>query len=409
MFAGDSSAEIVAAVLREEPDWSRLPAGLSPRLRGVLRRCLAKAWHERLHDVSTVRFVLEEHDVEPVAVADGDTAPGTGTAAITRWSPRALGALALVALTLTGLGAWRWGRATDPGDPERGPLVRSAVVLPDGLERSLSSTPALSPDGTMVVFRAVRAGRVQLFSRRLADAQVTPLDGTERGYMPFFSPDGRWLGFTVGDEIKKMRIEGGQPQTVATLPSMAGASWGDDDVIVAGRRQSSGLWRVPASGGTPERVTTVTAADGDNDYRWPQVLPRGRGILFSVCTGPDEAARIVVLDARTGTRKDLLTGSASARYVSTGHLVYARNADLQAVSFDLDRLEITGPAVRVAEGVGEDTDGIPEYLVLGSRRSRLLRRVVGRVPQCADAGGPGRHRAGDLVSASHHRWAAVLA
>ena len=142
---------------------------------------------------------------------------------------------------------------------------------------------------------------------------------------------------------------------------MAGASWGDDDVIIAGRRQSSGLWRVPASGGTPERLTTVTPEDGDNDHRWPQLLPRGRGVLFSVSTGPEETARIVVLDARTGTRKDLLTGSASARFVATGHLVYARNAELQAVPFDLDRLEITGPAVRVAEGVNEDTDGMPEY------------------------------------------------
>ena len=101
----------------------------------------------------------------------------------------------------------------------------------------------------------------------------------------------------------------------------------------------------------------VTPEDGDNDHRWPQLLPRGRGVLFSVSTGPEETARIVVLDARTGARKDLLTGSASARYVATGHLVYARNAELQAVPFDLDRLEITGPAVRVAEGVNEDTDG----------------------------------------------------
>ena len=158
-----------------------------------------------------------------------------------------------------------------------------------------------------------------------------------------------------------MRIEGGQPQLVATLATLAGVSWGADDVIVAGQRQSSGLWRVPASGGTPERLTTVTAEDGNNDHRWPQVLPRGRGVLFSVSTGPEETARIVVLDARTGTRKDLLTGSASARYVATGHLIYARNAELQAVPFDLERLEITGPAVRVAEGVNEDTDGAPDY------------------------------------------------
>ena len=160
VFAGDSSAEIVAAVLREEPDWSRLPAGLSPRLRGVLRRCLAKAWHERLHDVSTVRFVLEEHDAEPVALAAGGTAqPATAGCATRPWPARTIAALALAALALTALGAWRWNRAPVPRDPDRGPLVRSAVVLPDGLERSLFSAPALSRDGTMVVFRASRDGR----------------------------------------------------------------------------------------------------------------------------------------------------------------------------------------------------------------------------------------------------------
>ena len=359
-FEGNSSAEVIAAVMREEPDWSRLPPTLPPRVRSVLRRCLAKPWHERLADASTVRFVLEDRDAEGGVIANG-SAHTAGNPAPRPWPLRRLAAVALVALALAGLGAWRWNRAVAPPDPERGALVHSAVVLPDGLERSLPSVPALSPDGTLVVFRANRDGRTQLFRRRLADAQVTAIDGTERGFVPFFSPDGRWLGFTAGDEIKKMRIEGGQPQTVASLPSMAGASWGDDDMIVIGRRQSSGLWRVPASGGTPERLTTVTAADDDNDHRWPQVLPLGRGVLFSVSTGPEETARIVVLDSRTGARKDLLTGSASARYVATGHLVYARNAELQAVPFDLGRLEITGAAVRVAEGVNEDTDGAPEY------------------------------------------------
>jgi serine/threonine-protein kinase len=105
----------------------------------------------------------------------------------------------------------------------------------------------------------------------------------------------------------------------------------------------------------------VTADDGDNHLRRPQDLPPGRRILFSVSTGPEETARIVVLDARTSRRRDLLTGSASARYVPTGQLVYARNAELLAVPFDLERLEISGPAVRVAEGVAEDTDGVPEY------------------------------------------------
>ena len=357
VFAAATVSDHTTAILERDPDWTMLPEATSPDLRRVLRRCLAKDPARRLQDIGDARVEIEDL-LSGAPEGSADAVPSHARPSGRRAVPWAV-AGALAALALTAFGAWRWSRA--PSDPKLGPLVRSAVVLPDGMERTRLGSPALSPDGTMVVFSAVRDGRAQLFIRRLADAQVTPVDGTERGDTPFFSPDGHWLGFAVGDEIKKVRIEGGQPQVVATLPSIAGASWGDDDTIVLGQRQSSGLWRVPARGGMPERLTTVTAADGDNDHRWPQVLPRGRGVLFSVSTGPEEMARIVVLDSRTGARKDLLTGSASARYVATGHLVYARNAELQAVPFDLERLEITGPAVRVAEGVHEDTDGTPEY------------------------------------------------
>jgi Tol biopolymer transport system component len=220
---------------------------------------------------------------------------------------------------------------------------------------------AMSPDGSVVVFSVGAGGRERLYKRRLADAQGMVIDGTDGAEQPFFSPDGQWLGYVVGDRIWKMRSDGGSPIAVADLASVAGASWGEDGNIVAGRRQESGMWRVSAAGGSPEPLTTVTPEDGQNDHRWPQVLPGGRGVLFSISTGPEETARIAVLDTRTGVRKDVLKGSASARYVPTGHLTYARNGELQAVPFDLDRLEITGPAVRVAEGVHESTDGMPEY------------------------------------------------
>ena len=249
-----------------------------------------------------------------------------------------------------------------PLEPAAG-VVRSTLMLPPDapFDRRRRQTLAFSPDGTMVVYPSLAQGRPRLFKRRLADGQTTTIDGTGGGEHPFFSPDGQWLGYVDGGRIWKMRVDGGTPIVVATLPSVAGATWGDDGYIVAGRNQESGLWRVPADGGTPEQLTEVTDEDGSNDHRWPQALPGGRGVLFSVSTGPEDSARIVVLDARTGTRKDLVKGSASARYVPTGHLVYARSGELQAAPFDLDRLEVTGPATRVAAGVKEDTNGEPEY------------------------------------------------
>ena len=367
-FAGHSTAETLAAVLREDPDWSKLPAALPPRLRAVLMRCLAKPWHDRLADVSTVRFVLDELASDRIAAAvDGDpivagVSPGGSAGQLRRWRLVAGPAAAVaVAVAVVALAAWR-GRPASPAaaDATSRFVVRSTIMLPPGV--TLAGDPlALSPDGTVLVFRADVANRTQLVTRRLAESATTPIDGTDRASTPFFSPDGQWLGFVVDDEIRKVRVDGGQPVAVATLAGVAGASWGDDDVIVVGRHQESGLWRVPAGGGSPELLTAVLPEDGPNDHRWPQVLPGGRGVLFAVTTGPEERSRIVVLDARTGQRKDLLTGSASARYVRTGHLVYARNAELVAVPFDLERLEITGPAVRLAAGVNEDLDGTPQY------------------------------------------------
>ncbi len=220
---------------------------------------------------------------------------------------------------------------------------------------------ALSPDGTTIVYQGIRDGRSQLFRRRLSEGTSTPIDGTAQHFGPFFSPDGQWLGFHNGTVLKKMPAAGGQAVTIAQLPSIAGASWGEDGFIVVGTMQETGLFRVPSAGGSPELLTAPTAEDAGNDHRWPQVLPGGRGVLFSVSTGPEDTARIVVLDARTGARKDLVTGSASARYVATGHLAYTRDGMLFVQPFDLGRLELTGSATRLADGVDEASNGEPEY------------------------------------------------
>ena len=219
---------------------------------------------------------------------------------------------------------------------------------------------ALSPDATTVVYEGFGDSR-RLYRRRLSDVESTVIDGTHAASQPFFSPDGTWLGFIAEDRLQRVPIAGGQPVTIAEVAGVLGASWGEDGHIVFGREGSEGLFRVAASGGTPEQLTTPSADDEGNDHRYPQVLPGGRGVLFTVGTGPGDDARIVVLDALTGIRKDLVRGSASARYVRTGHLAYARNGDLLVQPFDLERLELTGPAVRLAQGVDEDTDGIPSY------------------------------------------------
>jgi serine/threonine-protein kinase len=197
-----------------------LPEVTSPDLRRVLRRCLAKDPTRRLQDIGDASVEIEDLLLSAPEGSAG-AVPSHARPSGRRAGPWAVAGALAVALALTAFGAW--SRA--PRDPELRPLVQSAVLLPDGLERSLATWPALSGDGTMVVFRATRDGRSQLFRRRLAGALVSPIDGAERGSMPFFSPDGRWLGFVADGQINNVRIEGGQPQIVATLPTIAGASW----------------------------------------------------------------------------------------------------------------------------------------------------------------------------------------
>ena len=367
-FPGDSAAEAVAAVLRVEPDWTRLPAAVPSPIRRLLARCLTKDRQARVADISTARYVLDDAATAPSG------APPASTVAPPWWRRRAtygIAGMAAAGLAMAmAFGVLRQPTATPTGE------VRAGISLPVSLPPVVNPEIAFTPDGTTVVYPGSHeGGRYQLYRRRLAEAESSPIDGTQDGLMPFFSPDGEWLGFFDGRRLMKVPAGGGRPSAIAEFQSVAGASWGDDGFIVVGTRQETGLFRVAATGGRPEPLTAPTAEDAGNDHRWPQVLPGGRGVLFSVSTGPEETARIVVLDGRTGSRKDLLRGSASARYVWTGHLVYARNGELLAMPFDLDRLEVTGPQVRIADGVAESTDGEPQYVF---SRSGDLAYVPGR-------------------------------
>jgi serine/threonine-protein kinase len=351
-FPGDSAAEAVAAVLRAEPDWTRLPTAVPSPIHRLLTRCLTKDRQARIADISTARYVLDDVATVPPG------APSTSTPVATWWRrPATYGIAGAVAGGLAM--ALAFGDLRQP-EPAPAGEVRAGLSLPVDLQ-PFEREVAFTPDGHTVIYGGSHEGRWQLYRRRLAEAESSTIDGTEGGSGPFVSPDGQWLGFVDGRMLMKVPIDGGRPTAIAEFQSVAGASWGDDGFIVVGTRQETGLFRVPAAGGAPEPLTVPTADDAGNDHRWPQVLPGSRGVIFCVCTGPEESARVVLLDRRTGARKDLLRGSASARYAETGFLVYARNGELLALPFDLDRLEITGTQRTVAAGVAENTDGTPQY------------------------------------------------
>jgi serine/threonine-protein kinase len=198
--------------------------------------------------------------------------------------------------------------------------------------------------------------------------ETTPVRGTEGGARnPFFSPDGEWVGFFAQGQLKKVAVSGGAPVTLCDAQSALGARWEADDTIVFGDR-GTGIMQVSADGGTPEVLIPLDTT-GEVGYG-PQVLPGEKAVLFTFGDGSNwDDAQIVVHSLVTGERKVLIEGGRDARYVPTGHLVYVLDGTLLAVPFDLDKLEVTGGPIPMAEGVmtAETRSGAAHFSVSGHR------------------------------------------
>jgi serine/threonine-protein kinase len=234
----------------------------------------------------------------------------------------------------------------------RHPLMRLSVDLGPDSRAGLDTTVAISPDGTRIVFPALGPeGKKQLTTRLLDQAQGTTLAGTDNASDPFFSPDGRWLGFFADGQLKKISLEGGAPVALCAAANASGGSWGEDGTIIASLGTTSGLSRVPINGGSPAPLTRLDR--GDATHRWPQILPGGQAVLFtaSVTTVGLDDATIEVMELKTGKRTRLVQGGYFGRYLPTGHLVYVHQGSLFAVAFDTSRLELRGTAAPVLEDV----------------------------------------------------------
>ena len=173
---------------------------------------------------------------------------------------------------------------------------------------------------------------------------------------PFFSPDGEWVGFydrsTPPNLLKRVSVRGGPISTICALPSdLRGASWGTDGTIVFADATSQGLWRVASSGGVPERLTTPDPDRGEVLHHWPEILPGGEAVLFTILSDSDDSSQIAALRLDTGEQRVLIRGGSYPRYAPTGHLLYGLEENLWAVRFDASRLETVGDPVLVLEGV----------------------------------------------------------
>lgn len=336
LFTGETSSDILAAVLTRDPDWGTLPAATPLRVRELLRRCLDRNPKQRIHDIADARLDLEA----PEALIFDGRAPAARPALRIWWPAAALGAI--VATLLTSLG-WLGFRSEAPT-----PLTRLSVMAPPG--ESLFPDPvgvAISPDGTKVAFVVGDAtqSESQLWVRSLDSTMARRLEDADGGNLPFWSPDSQRIGFFTGTKLKIISAAGGRAEVLADAPNGRGASWSSSKAIVFAPNWAGPLMSVPESGGVPTPVTTLDSTRGQYGHRFPALLPDGDHFLYAALPGRDGKFDIFVGALSGGTPRLLGAMEGSPVYADPGYLLYVRQGRLAAQAFDARTLAITGDPI----------------------------------------------------------------
>jgi serine/threonine-protein kinase len=328
----------------------------------LLHRCLQKPLKARQRAIGDAAFQL--HRAIEVGEATDSQVRQAMPAPRQRMSWRKWTAAATVC-TAAGLLGWMLGtRSATPRAGAEPPAIRAAVSLPSGTTVSLSrgSAVALSPDGTHLVFAGRSGDEIRLYQRALDRFDSTAIPGTEGAANPFFSPDGRWVGFFSEGKLKKVALEGGAPIMVTDAGNPRGEAWGDADTILFTPRNSSAVSRVSAAGGQPSALTTLET--GELSHRWPRLLPGNSAVLFTVWNDTGWEPARVVAQRLDGSGRNVVVerNGGYARYVrdgasARGYLVYARAEGLMAARFDESTLSATGVAVPVVDGIITNLSG----------------------------------------------------
>jgi serine/threonine-protein kinase len=346
-FQGETVTDTLAAVVRGEPDWILLPATTPVTLRRLIERCLRKDLKNRLQAIGDARIALEE-------CLSGETAvPPPAAAAI---APRPRSALFMavpwalaVVLALLSLLIWRpWKVSPAPQ------VVRLTADL--GVEGDLytayGASAVLSPDATRIAYVVVDGNRVRhLWWRSLDEAKPKLLPGTDGARDPFFSPDGRWIGFFAENQLKKLAVEDGAIVSLCTITDDRGGAWGEDNTIIFAPQTRTSLMWIPAGGGTP---TAISKLQGNEvTHRWPQFLPGGKVIIYTASDDGNnyENSNIIAQVIATGERKILYHGGYAPHYLPGGYLVFVHQGTLFGMRFDPGKLEVRSQPVPIVGGI----------------------------------------------------------
>ena len=371
-FPGHDVSEVLATVIKSEPEWDALPDDTPPRVRQVLRACLRKQRKQRVHDVADVRLAMAgTFDTPVTGRASGGPPP------LKAWQrPLPLTSIGLfVAVVAAGAG-WAFRAAPQPTQ-----TLRFTITPPKPLGVRTSSQTVdvvISPDGSRVAYPVPDgdSNRPEVLVRELARLDPTPIrsDGNSRD--PSFSQDGEWIAFHAFPEndLLKVRAIGGATVSLGGLGAQPrGFAWTEDGRILMGAMQQP-LRQLPDDGGTWEPLTTLDDELGESSHVWPSVIPGANAAVFAIygrqASSPTDA-ELAAVRLDTGEVTRLGIAGTGPRYVDTGHLLFAQSdGSLLAVPFDSTTLEATGSPVPVLEDVQVKRSGAANYDV--SRNGTLV-------------------------------------
>ena len=341
-FPGDDVSELLASVLKSEPDWSAVPGATPPSVRRLLRRCLEKDPRRRLSAIGDARLDLDEQEA-PVAAAPAP-APAVRRSLVSRLWPALAGVLLTAAIA-----ALVWPATGPRAAPA---LARLSILPPPGLSLYPDSNcAAISPDGTMIAFvtGSLSQTDAQLWVRDLRSMTARRLEGTDGAQLPFWSPDSRRIGFFNSSKLKTISVSGGRAEVLSDAPNGRGAFWTPSNLIVFAPDAGGPLYRIDANGGALSPVTTLDSARKENGHRFPVLLPDHDHFLYAALPGKNGQFDIFAGSLTDTSRTLVATMDSAPAYAAPGWLLTTRQGVLAALPFDARALKVTGPPVTLGD------------------------------------------------------------
>ncbi|HET9217842.1 MAG TPA: protein kinase, partial [Terriglobia bacterium] len=360
-FPGQTDSAILAAVIRAEPDWRKLPASTPAGIRRLLRRCLQKDRNRRLQTAGDARIEIDEAGNEPQL--DADVLPSAQSRRRLGWRT-----LALVGLIVVFAAVWITSAVAPVAD---GSLATEARLELNTGPTTEPVSLAISPDGQKIVYVAGSEGQ-SLWVRPLDSASAQPLPGTDGATYPFWSPDSRSIGFFAQGKLKRIDTVNGFVQTLATATAGRGGAWGPDGTILFSASVSSPILRLPPDGSDPVAITQLELL-GHGSHRYPHFFPDGRHFLY-YAQGSSEGLYIGDLDSpERRLWLDTSDSMGGSGWFSSGKVLFLRNGTLFAQDFDPARLALLGTPFLVA---APPPGSLPIRVVSASTNGRIAYRLA---------------------------------